>query len=84
MLIYNYININKVYFKDYFDQYEGENQNIYEERYNNYLAAISIYGRFSGDFELLASSIVLNKSIVIYRNTLNDEYEYINMYKIIL
>ena len=81
-IIYEYIFQNKNTFKPFFNKYESESDLQYNDRYNKYIENIINDGIFAGDFELSSASSVLNKNILVYRLTQNEEYEYINNFRI--
>ena len=81
-IIYEYISNNKNVFIPFFDKYDSESDLQFYERYNKCIEKINNNGVFAGDFELSSASSVLNKNIIVYRLTQDDEYEYIYKFKI--
>ena len=73
-----YIILLYLYFEDYLEKRDQESSNDYDKRFNNYITLISIDVTYSGDFEFAVESIVLNKAKNVYRNTLKDEFKFIN------
>ena len=80
-IIFNYISNNKTLFIQFFAQKENENNKEYERRFSIYINNILSEGSYAGDFEISSASSVLNRNIIIYRPTTNNEYEYYNNYQ---
>ena len=79
-LIYNYIEQNKTLLSKFFIRNENETNEEYNERYNTFIKEIGKDGTFAGDFEISTASIILNRKIVIYYNTILG-YNFLNEYK---
>ena len=78
-LIYNYIVENKDALQKFFFKEDFETIDKYNERYESFIQSIKINHTYAGDFEIASSSIILNKKIIIYYNTLTG-YKLLNQY----
>ena len=78
-LIYNYIVENKDALQKFFFKEDFETIDKYNERYESFIQSIKVNHTYAGDFEIASSSIILNKKIIIYYNTLTG-YKLLNQY----
>lgn len=78
-LIYNYITQNKTHLQKFFFREETETTKNYNIRYEAFIESIKNDYTFAGDFEISSASILLNKNIIIYFNTLLG-YKLLNKY----
>ena len=79
-LIYDYIEKNRDYLMRFFQKEENELDNEYQMRYNNFKENIKQEDTYAGDFEISASSIILNRKIIVYNRVLLG-YQFLNEYK---
>ena len=78
-LIYIYIYQNKESLKCFFAREENETDENYENRYNIFVDSIRIDKTYAGDYEIAASAIILQRNIIVYRNSYFG-YEFLNEY----
>ena len=58
---------------------EKESDEQYEHRYNVFINSIRIDKTYAGDYEIVAAAIILQRKIIVYRNSITG-YEFLNEY----